>query len=123
MNSTSNVTVACDILSYGTFVKTLIKTFTDSRLELCHAGLGVTGEAGELADALKRIAIYGNSPEQHRENIIEELGDLNFFMTDIQNKFSISDHEVLSHNVAKLSKRYEGLKYSDKAATERKDKI
>lgn len=106
---------------YTEFVYDLIKKYPDTPdMEFCHAAMGVTGEAGELCDALKKIAIYGNEPD--RENIIEELGDLNFFMTDIQNKFNISDEEIIEANVKKLQKRYP-KGYSNQAAQERADKI
>lgn len=108
-------------VSYKDFVETLIKKYPENpNLALAHSALGIGGESGELIDAIKRVAIY--EKELDRENIIEELGDLNFFMTDIQNKFSISDEEIIEHNVKKLEKRYP-KGYSDSAAQERADKI
>lgn len=107
-------------VEYAEFVKALIKKFEDRRLELCHSAMGVTGEAGELCDAIKKEAIYGK--EQDRSNIVEELGDLHFYMQDIQNKYDITDYEILAQNAAKLQKRYVGLVYSDEAAINRADK-
>ena len=55
-------------------------------------------------------------------HIIEELGDLRFFMQAIQNLFGISESAILQHNSNKLSTRYAGLAYSDVAAVTRLDK-
>lgn len=65
-------------------------------------------------------AIYRK--ELDRENVIEELGDLEFYLEGIRQGLGLTREECLEHNIRKLSKRYEGLKYSDKAAQDRADK-
>ncbi len=109
------------LLQYREFVSTLIKKFEDWRLEHIHAAIGVCGEAGELGDAIKKHAIYGKEPDI--KNIIEELGDLEFFMQDIRTKYGISRSITLQANADKLCDRYKGLVYSDDAAIERADKV
>lgn len=124
MNSDKQVVVGGSAISYHAFVEKLIKKFpgeNGTALEYMHAAVGVCGEAGELADALKRVAIYGK--ELDRKNLVEELGDISFFIQDIQNKFFISDNEILQSNADKLADRYKGLVYSDQAAILREDKI
>lgn len=108
-------------INYGDFVQTLIKSFDDWRIEHLHAAIGVAGEAGELCDAIKRHAVYGKAPDV--DNIIEELGDLEFFMEDVRRRYNIDRQRVLQANVAKLEDRYKGLVYSDEAAIARADKI
>lgn len=105
--------------TYGMFVLVLAKDMGSLVLNKAHAALGVCGEAGELADAVKKEWAY-NTPED-RKNIIEELGDLNFYMTMIQQYYGISDEQIINHNVEKLGIRYK-KGYSDKAAQERADK-
>lgn len=114
-------------LSYSNFVEVLAKepeevkeTLSNSRINMVHGALGVAGEAGELVDAIKKCAFYNRDID--RENVVEELGDLRFYMQLIMNTLDITDEEIESHNRNKLGKRYEGLVYSDKAATQRKDK-
>jgi NTP pyrophosphatase (non-canonical NTP hydrolase) len=85
-----------------------------------HAVAGVCGEAGELADAIKKELAYRKPID--RENIVEELGDLRFYMRAVQNLYGISDQEVLQKNADKLSTRYKNLTYSDTEAIERADK-
>jgi len=109
---------------YAEFVKTLKKPGTDiigdlteSSADSLHMAVGVAGEAGELLDAIKKYSIY-NKPLD-RENVVEELGDLEFFMEGLR---QISREETLVHNRAKLSKRYADKKFSNEAAQIRADK-
>lgn len=117
----TNSTIPSHSVAYPDFVQTLIKKFVDYRLELCHAAMGVAGEAGELCDAIKRHAIYGK--EADVKNIVEELGDLEFYMQDVRTKYNITREQTLQANADKLAERYKGLVYSDEAAIARADKI
>lgn len=110
---------ATEVVRYDDFVKGLAKPQTWQLMTL-HAALGVCGEAGELADAIKQECIYGKPA--NRDNIIEELGDLQWYIQLTMQMYSITPTEVFQHNADKLAKRYVNLKYSDKAAQERADK-
>ena len=88
---------------------------------LLHMGVGISGEAGELLDAIKKRVVY-NKPLD-LANVIEELGDLEFYMEGLRKSLMITREETLQANMQKLSKRYEGLKYSDQAAQDRADKV
>ena len=90
------------------------------KLDLIHMAIGISGEAGELLDAVKKATIY-NKPID-RENVIEELGDLEFYMEGLRQVMNISREEVISANMAKLGKRYRTGQYSDQQAQERADK-
>ena len=85
-----------------------------------HMAVGISGEAGELLDAIKKGVIY-NKPLDI-ENIMEELGDLEFYMEGLRQAFELSRDEILASNIKKLSRRYAGLQYSDQAAQQRADK-
>jgi NTP pyrophosphatase (non-canonical NTP hydrolase) len=85
-----------------------------------HMAIGVASEGGELLDAIKKNCIY--QKELDRDNVIEELGDLEFFMEGLRTSLGITREETLQGNIAKLGKRYEGLVYSDEAAHNRADK-
>jgi NTP pyrophosphatase (non-canonical NTP hydrolase) len=98
----------------------LLLSLTAGKCDMWHAATGIVGEAGELIDAIKKHVIY-NKPLD-RENVIEELGDLEFYMEQLRQRLSITREETLAANITKLSKRYEGMKYSDQAAQARKDK-
>ena len=87
---------------------------------LLHMVVGVSGEAGELLDAVKKAVIYRKPLDL--ENVVEELGDLEFYMEGLRQGLGITRQETIDANVEKLSKRYEGLRYSDKSAQLRADK-
>lgn len=101
----------------------IIEQMTSDKVEAWHAGTGISGEAGELLDAVKRYAVYGK--EIDRGNVIEELGDLEFYMEALRQNLSITREQTLLHNMDKLEKsktaRYKGG-YTDQAAIERSDK-
>ena len=104
---------------YDVFVSLLFKLQHFDTMQL-HAALGVCGEAGELADEIKKHVIYGKFLD--RDNIIEELGDLRFYMQAVQNLYQIPEQEILQANANKLAARYKGLTYSNEAAIAREDK-
>lgn len=107
-------------MRYSKFVDTLFKHDTDD-MELMHAALGITGEAGEIADAVKKAVVYCKPID--RANIVEELGDLRFYMQALMNKLGIHECEVLQMNANKLAKRYPTGGYSNEAAIARADKV
>jgi NTP pyrophosphatase (non-canonical NTP hydrolase) len=110
---------------YDQFVLRLLKPQTEQLMKL-HCGLGVAGEAGELADVVKREQIYGKKVDSEgkstRAGIIEELGDLYFYAQGLQNLYGITDQEVHQKNADKLCERYVSLAYSDEEALNRADK-
>ena len=85
-----------------------------------HAAVGISGEAGELLDAIKKGWAYGKPLDL--ENIIEELGDLEFYLEAFRQRLGIDRQVVLERNQAKLGVRYSSGVYSDQHAIERKDK-
>lgn len=100
----------------------ILRELTDSKIDLLHAAVGVCGEAGELLDAVKKHVIY-NKPI-NLENIIEELGDIEFYMEQLRRNTGvlITREHTLKENYAKLSKRYPSGSYSDTQAQARADK-
>jgi NTP pyrophosphatase (non-canonical NTP hydrolase) len=81
--------------------------------------MGICGEAGELLDSIKKTTIYNK--ELDIDNIVEELGDLEFYMEMIRQEIDLTREFILIKNISKLEKRYPN-QYSDKDALERKDK-
>lgn len=98
----------------------IINDLTPEKADLLHMAVGVSGEAGELLDAVKKAVIYNK--EMDLENIIEELGDLEFYMSKIRQIVGVTREEILQRNIDKLSVRYAKGKYSNDQAQERADK-
>jgi len=98
----------------------IIDSLTPEKADLIHMAVGVSGEAGELLDAVKKHVIYNKDID--RSNIVEELGDIEFYMERMRQICEITREETIAANINKLGKRYEGLKYTDQAAQNRTDK-
>lgn len=104
---------------YDTHVARLFKR-VGFQVDLLHAALGVTSEAGELATSVKKHWAY--LAPLDRENILEELGDLLFYVAALAQVCDFSLEQVVTHNVEKLNKRYPSGSYSDDQALARADK-
>jgi NTP pyrophosphatase (non-canonical NTP hydrolase) len=72
--------------------------------ELLHAQLGITTEAGEFADAIKKYLFYGRAID--RINLIEELGDLTWYIGLAIQAIDSTWGEVFKANIKKLAARY-----------------
>lgn len=51
---------------------------SEKNIRLLHAGMGMVTEAGEFLDQLKKVIFYGK--EMDEVNLVEELGDLLWYM-------------------------------------------
>jgi NTP pyrophosphatase (non-canonical NTP hydrolase) len=108
------------LIRYDQFVRRLFKVESMKDMAM-HAALGICGEAGELGDAIKKSYVYGKPIDI--DNVIEELGDLRFYIQAVMQLFNLTEQEILQYNVNKLAKRYKELTYSDAAAITRSDKV
>lgn len=106
-------------ISYSQFVGTLAKDMGSPQADVMHMAVGVSGEAGELLDAVKKYWVY-NKPLD-LANVIEELGDMEFYMQGMRLLMGVSRQKVLEANYVKLQQRYADG-YSDAAAQARADK-
>lgn len=98
----------------------LALAMTPEMARLCHIAIALPIEACELADAIKKRFVY--RAEIDRANVVEELGDIEFFLRLLRETLGITRKETIRGNIDKLAKRYPGLVYSDEAAIRRADK-
>lgn len=98
----------------------IAQQMTPHTAHLLHMVVGISGEAGELLDAVKKHVIYQKPLD--RANMVEELGDLRFYMAGIMNALNITEDEILKQNNRKLGKRYASGSYSNQQAQNRADK-
>lgn len=96
------------------------ESLTPQKCDLLHMTMGLSGESGEFLDAVKKHIMYNKPLDM--ENVIEELGDIEFFLEGIRQNLNILREDTIAANIAKLGVRYQGFSYSDKAAQERADK-
>lgn len=70
-------------------------------------GLGIAGEAGEVADLCKKV-IHHDHPltEEVRQKMLKELGDTLWYVQGIAERFGFTMDEVARANIQKLKERY-----------------
>lgn len=88
----------------------------DEHFRTLHAVLGISTEAGELLDMLKKTIFYGK--EFDRTNLLEECGDLFWYVALLCDANDICLKSVLERNIAKLKARYPE-KFTEQAAINR----
>lgn len=98
----------------------IIAELSDVKAHQIHMAIGISGEAGELLDAVKKSAIYNKNLDV--VNVVEELGDLEFYMEGLRQSIGITREQCLNANKEKLSQRYHKLTYSNEQAQKRADK-
>lgn len=70
--------------------------------------VGLAGETGEVMEILKKKVRDGSFyfDEEEKEHLVEELGDVLYYLTMICNRHEIRLSDVIDANVDKLNKRY-----------------
>lgn len=66
--------------------------------------LGISGEAGETTDLIKKHIFHGHYLD--RDELIKELGDVLWYLSNLATTANIQLNEVATLNVEKLKKRY-----------------
>lgn len=107
------------LLEYQALAMRTAKQFPDNKMNLIHAALGLTSDAGEAADVVKAHAVYGKDLD--RAHLAEELGDVLWFVVLGAQSIGVSLEEIAQRNIEKLRVRYPD-KYSDELAIRRLDK-
>lgn len=86
---------------YSAWVEKKILTSGSDRL--VENTLGLVGEAGEVAEKIKKL--IRDSNRFQNEEIMKELGDVVFYATALANIYGRGLQEVLELNIAKLDDR------------------
>lgn len=73
-------------------------------VNVLHAAMGMVTEAGEIMDHLKRVSFYGRPID--RVSLVEEMGDLMWYLGLMASELGITFEEVWEKNIAKLKVRY-----------------
>ncbi len=80
---------------------------TDSRTletRLTNWALGITGEAGEIAEDIKKHVFHGKALDS--DAVAKELGDLLWYIAVMSHELGYPLADVMAQNVAKLKARY-----------------
>ena len=100
----------------------ILETMSPDRCDMLHMAGCICEEAGELFSAIKRHVFYNKPLDM--TNVIEEFGDLEFYMEGLRQCLGVTRKKTLLANVVKLDKgRYANGFYSDEQAQARMDKV
>ena len=74
------------------------------KMTLEHIALGTAGEAGELADEIKKHVYHGHDLDV--DHLINEGGDVLWYLARLATRLGTTLEEMASRNLRKLEKRY-----------------
>ncbi len=92
-----------NLKEYQKLCKRTTTKFEPPITEILTWGLGIAGEAGDVAGCIKKIYAHKND---QKEGIKENLGDVMWYVAMICNYFGWDLEQVLEGNIKKLEKRY-----------------
>lgn len=72
---------------------------------LLNGCLGLTGEAGEVSDMIKKWVFHQN-PKFDKEHLKKELGDVMWYIAMICESMGFEMEEIMEMNIEKLKARY-----------------
>lgn len=83
-----------------------------------HATMGISTEAGELLDVLKKHIFYGKDVDW--VNLEEEMGDLFWYLAVLADVLGKTEFQgLMQKNIDKLAKRYPDQKFTSDSAINR----
>jgi NTP pyrophosphatase (non-canonical NTP hydrolase) len=89
---------------------------------LLTAMIGMTSEAGEAQEIVKKVLFQGKPyTEETRIHLKKELGDVIWYWINACNALDLDPNEVVAENVAKLEARYPGGKFNAYYSENRKE--
>jgi NTP pyrophosphatase (non-canonical NTP hydrolase) len=78
--------------------------YSDADIMLVWTALGLAGEAGEVADTVKKAIFHQHGVD--REILIKELGDVLWYVAALCTQLHVTMSEVMDRNILKLMARY-----------------
>jgi NTP pyrophosphatase (non-canonical NTP hydrolase) len=99
----SNVINKNSLNEYQKLCKLTAKKFETPEKEILTWGLGIAGEAGDVASCIKKTFAHDND---QRAGIRENIGDSLWYAAMICNFFNWDMQEILEENIKKLKVRY-----------------
>jgi len=98
-------------ISFDTYQEMAAETAVfprESRVtSLMYLTLGLTGEAGEVAEKIKKLYrdTHGLVTDQLKEDLTKELGDVLWYVSQIAKELDIDFSTVAEKNIGKLQSR------------------
>ena len=89
---------------YQKLAMTTLNRDLSEREVLLNSVMGLCGESGEVIDCVKKHICHGH--DLNREHLIEELGDVAWYLAEAAYALGVDLDAVCEGNIAKLKKRY-----------------
>lgn len=67
--------------------------------------LGLVGEAGEIANKVKKVIRDGNRLNNPKQNVRDEIGDVLWYCAMLANELNVNLGKIMEDNLRKLSDR------------------
>lgn len=106
-----------DINTYSELALRTLNDMGETGLNLAHMALGITGEAGETADIVKKHFAYGKPLDT--VHLAEEVGDIVFYLNGLLSMINVKWEDILEANIKKLEARYPDLRFDPERANNR----
>lgn len=94
------------IREYQELAMTTLNPKLDKKDILINGVMGLCGESGEAIDIVKKWLAQGH--ELDRDHLVQELGDIAWYLAETATALDVSLEEVLQRNIDKLKKRFPG---------------
>ena len=99
-----------DMSDFNSYQRTASRTaIYPEQHKILYPALGLAGEAGEVANKVKKIIRDGpeNMPEDWREQLSSEIGDVLWYCAALASDLNLTLGMIASQNEAKLNRRKE----------------
>jgi NTP pyrophosphatase (non-canonical NTP hydrolase) len=90
--------------SYETAAMRSVNMTNSAQANLINAALGLTGEAGEVADLVKKHIYHGHKLDV--DKLVKELGDVLWYIAQACYALQVPMDDVAMKNIEKLLERY-----------------
>lgn len=94
-------------MTFDEYQKQALTTAVDPGVEVIHRTLGLVGEAGEVAEKIKKLYRdhNGDLSKLDKDLIAKELGDVMWYIATLADYLGLSLEDIATQNVKKLQSR------------------
>lgn len=94
-------------MTFDEYQKKAMRTATPASASLAYGALGLNGEAGEVAEKIKKWIRDSNSDisKLNKDEMTKELGDVLWYVARIGDLLDVKMSDIASNNIEKLSDR------------------
>lgn len=98
-------------MEFGEYQKLARKTalYSGAGNNFAYPALGLCGEAGEVAEKIKRVVRDGRREvsESEKKEISKEIGDVLWYLANLASELDLNFGDIARDNIAKLKSRQE----------------